>query len=57
MKNNLKDNSEISSDINTTLVLKIIWKHSSISRSDIVNKTNLTAATVSRIVKKLISYG
>jgi N-acetylglucosamine repressor len=57
MKNNLKDNSEFSSDINTTLVLKIIWKHSSISRSDIVNKTNLTAATVSRIVKKLISCG
>jgi len=57
MKNNLKDNSEFSSDINTTLVLKIIWEHSSISRSDIVNKTNITAATVSRIVKKLISYG
>jgi len=53
----LKVNSELPTEINTTMVLNTIWEHSSLSRSDIVSKTNLTAATVSRIVKKLIDYG
>ena len=57
MNNKLKANSDFLSRINTTLILKTIWEHSSISRTDIVDRTNLTAATVSRIVCKLNRNG
>jgi len=57
MNNKLKANSDFLSRINTTLILKTIWEHSSISRTDIVDRTNLTAATVSRIVCKLNKNG
>ncbi len=46
MNNKLKANSDFLSRINTTLILKTIWEHSSISRTDIVDRTNLTAATL-----------
>lgn len=43
-------------ELNTKQILRVIRSFSPISRSEIVEKTNLTAATVSRIVNKLMNY-
>ena len=42
--------------LNTKYILRVIREQSPISRSEIVEKTDLTAATVSRIVNKLIKF-
>ncbi len=57
MMNNLKGNFELMRELNTAIVLRIIWEYAPVSRADIVKKTNLTGATVSRIVGKLIEHG
>lgn len=54
---NLTGNFELMREMNTKLILRVIRKFSPISRSGIVKKTNLTGATVSRIVSKLLEYG
>ncbi len=54
--NYLSGNLELMHELNTKLILRVIREYSPISRSEIVEKTNLTAATVSRIVNKLIKY-
>lgn len=53
--NYLSGNLELMHELNTKQILKVIWAFSPISRSEIVEKTNFTAATVSRIVNKLIN--
>lgn len=54
MKNILTGNFELMREMNTAIVLRTIWKFAPISRAEVVEKTNLTGATVSRIVSKLI---
>ena len=41
--------------INKRKIIRIIRQNSSISRSDLVNETRLTAPTVSRIVDELVN--
>ncbi|MFP4661747.1 MAG: MarR family transcriptional regulator, partial [Halanaerobiales bacterium] len=52
----LSGNLELMHELNTKQILRVIRSFSPISRSEIVEKTNLTAATVSRIVNKLMNY-
>lgn len=54
--NFLSGNLELMHELNTKQILRVIREFSPISRSEIVGKTNLTAATVSRIVSKLIKF-
>jgi len=54
--NYLSGNLELMHELNTKQILWVIRKFNPISRSEIVEKTNLTAATVSRIVNKLINF-
>lgn len=54
--NYLSGNLELMHELNTKQILRVIRRFSPISRSGIVEKTNLTAATVSRIVNKLIKF-
>lgn len=54
--NYLSGNLELMHKLNTKQILRVIREYSPISRSEIVEKTNLTAATVSRIVSKLIKF-
>jgi len=54
---NFSGNLELMHEINTKQILRVIRQHSPISRSEIVEMTNLTAATVSRITGKLINCG
>ncbi|WP_125988619.1 ROK family transcriptional regulator [Halocella sp. SP3-1] len=54
--NYLSGNLELMHELNTKQILRVIRQFNPISRSEIVEKTNLTAATVSRIVSKLIEF-
>ncbi len=54
--NYLSGNLELMHELNTKQILRVIRQLNPISRSEIVEKTNLTAATVSRIVSKLIKF-
>lgn len=54
--NYLSGNLELMHELNTKQILRLIRQFSPISRSEIVEKSNLTAATVSRIVNKLIKF-
>ncbi|MEJ6950730.1 ROK family protein [Natronospora cellulosivora (SeqCode)] len=53
---NLSGNLELMHELNTKHILRVIRQFAPISRSEIVEKSNLTAATVSRIVSKLIKF-
>lgn len=55
--NNFTGNFELMREMNTKIILQVIRKQTPISRSEIVNQTALTAATVSRIVNELIEMG
>lgn len=57
MDNGLTGNFELMREMNTKLILRVIRKKSPISRSEIVEETNLTAATVSRITGHLLEFG
>lgn len=50
----LTGNLDLMREMNTKHILQALRIHAPISRSEIVEKTNLTAATVSRIISKLI---
>ena len=54
--NYLSGNLELMHELNTKQILRVIRQLSPISRSEIVEETNLTAATVSRIVNKLMKF-
>ncbi|HLV08652.1 MAG TPA: ROK family transcriptional regulator, partial [Halanaerobiales bacterium] len=52
----LSGNLELMHELNTKQILRVIRESGQISRTEIVERTNLTAATVSRIVNKLIKH-
>ncbi|MFW5992437.1 MAG: ROK family transcriptional regulator [Halanaerobiaceae bacterium] len=49
-------NMDLMRELNTKHILQALRRQSPISRSEIVERTNLTAATVSRIVNKLMEF-
>jgi glucokinase-like ROK family protein len=57
MDRGLTGNFDLMREMNTKLILRVIRRKSPISRSEIVEETNLTAATVSRITSRLLEYG